>query len=819
MALRNPKLFGLHVGSFFADVENKLSALQAINLPPLDLEVIAGSSQAGATRHDWISFSRLSVPLHETLDRYYRDSEQYNGILQKRAGTDSVLFGNLSINGALSGSAIRYRYIDGVGSSATVRIADISTSRVSAWSSSDSRATSTNLTEQAKARISYGARVGITTGGSLQFGTQSSAVSGPRLQTSIVPQQKEFNSEFPTSKIECSIGGQAVTLYAMKGIPVIFTGFFRNLTAEVNLNLDPSGIPASWKIVETGNANNYTNYPDRGGSTSTITYRSSISRERYIQFYYNPDNITRIQIRSANIAELPTVKFKNVTTLDFAYNNFKNFPELTTIAPSLKNLYLMRNPFYLSETESERKLNQAVVNKIPSGLKELHMEGTFYGSITQNIIANRFTQLTNLNLGRGGGAYFHPDSDAPGSSCTIPNVPNTCTSYSIQSNDFRAIDNTATGSGNTYNVKQLTNLQTLNLSGNYYLTDSGFSIDTNNNSIVNIYINSTNLPIPTGVSGKQSLKLFIAYYCRNLGSLLNGTTYKFDGCGSLTDLHCYASGVTGRLPRFTNASLSYLDLRYTSITGGSPEGDESNVIPENTFKNAPSLRYIMLDSGNLLSSPIAKNALTYCPELYYFWYRSRGRTTGELPSFASNPKLTILWMHHNKFSGSVPNFAANPNIYRVELSYNQLSGQIPSYKNLSNLTELYLYNNSFTSIGTFQNLPNLRYFYAHNNQIAGEIPDFTDCPYLYYLVLFNNQFTNYKQGAFSQLYRIRYIDLANNSLTEQAIEQMINDLLENYNAVNRGRVTVNLRGNAAPNQDTLDKITLLRSKGWNITHS
>jgi len=168
MALRNPKLFGLNVLTLFADVENKNAALQAINLPPLDIEVIAGSANAGASRNDWVCFSRLSVPLHETLDRYYRDSEQYNGILQKRAGTDSTLFGNLSINGALSGSAIRYRYIDGTGTGATVKIADISTSRISAWSSSDSRATSTDLVEQAKATISYGARVGITTGGSLQ---------------------------------------------------------------------------------------------------------------------------------------------------------------------------------------------------------------------------------------------------------------------------------------------------------------------------------------------------------------------------------------------------------------------------------------------------------------------------------------------------------------------------------------------------------------------------------------------------------------------------------------------------------------------------
>ena len=158
MALRNPKLFGLNVLSFFADVENKSQALQALNLPPLDLEVIAGSSDAGATRHDWVSFSRLSVPLHETLDRYYRDSQTFLGLLLERAGTDGSLFGNLSINGALSGNAIRYRYLEGTGNSAVVKIADISTSRISAWSSSASPV----LPESP---ISYGARVGITTGG------------------------------------------------------------------------------------------------------------------------------------------------------------------------------------------------------------------------------------------------------------------------------------------------------------------------------------------------------------------------------------------------------------------------------------------------------------------------------------------------------------------------------------------------------------------------------------------------------------------------------------------------------------------------------
>ena len=271
MALKNPKIFGLNVLSFFSDVENKNQALTALNLPPLDLEVIRGTSNAGATRNDFVSFSRLSQPIYKILDRYQSDSGTYLDILSGKAGTDSTLFGNLNINGGLSGNAIRFRYVDGTGPSAVIKIADISTSRVSAWSSSASPVIDTSP-------ISYGARVGIITGGSLQFGTQSPSVSGPRLQTSITPQAKEFASEFPTHKINCTIGGQTVSLYAMKGIPLVFTGFFRNLDANITLTSLISGTPASWKIVNTSNANDFTSYANQGGTSSTINYRSSISR-------------------------------------------------------------------------------------------------------------------------------------------------------------------------------------------------------------------------------------------------------------------------------------------------------------------------------------------------------------------------------------------------------------------------------------------------------------------------------------------------------------------------------------------------------------
>lgn len=799
MTIRNPKLFGLNVLSSLADVLDKEQALNSLNLSSRDLNIIKGSKNAGITGGDWISLSRLKDPIYRSLDIYRIESSTYSGILDTKAGIERTLFGNLKINGILSGNAVRYRYLDGTGSGATVRIADISTSRVSAWSSVGVGTT---------VPISYGAQVSVKSGGALQFGTQS-GTSGPRLQTSLSALPKEFDSEFPTSKISCTIGGQTVVLYAMKGIPLIFTGFFRDLDASIIVSL-LNDTPASWKIVETANANNFVNFTNQGGTTSSINFRSSISRERYIQFYYNPDNILGITLTSANITELPTVKLQNATSLNFSSNQLRNFPDINFISPTLQILNLISNPFSQSETENERKLNSNIINKIPTTLKELYLSQTFYGSITQNIIANRFTGLTVLYLTRGGGPYFHPDNED--ANCELPNVPNTCQTYSVQSNDFRAFGTTA---GNNRNIKDLTNLVSLDLYGNYYLSGE-LSIAANNIQIQSINSGNTGLSLPTGLAGKNSFTTLYHHYARSAGPLIVGGNYLYENCNSLSTLYLYASNVTGALPKFTNSALSYLELRYTGLTGGGPNGDVSNVIPEKTFEKCINLSYMLLQSGNLLTTPIHPNAFSYTPNLYYLWYISYGRTTGNIPNLNSNLNLTYLVLHYNNFTGLMPTLASNKSIYYVDVTYNSLSGPIPAFKNLSNLHILYMYNNEFTALSTFTNLGYLAYFYAHNNKIAGEIPSFAGCPNLYYLILFNNLLTNYKSGGFATNYNLRYLDLSGNLLTGQAVNQIIADLLTNYNNVKRGGVTINLRGNALPSGIALDSIDILRSKGWSI---
>ena len=818
MAISNPKLFGLNVLSFLADVENKNLALKSLNLNNLDLDILRGSADAGATRRDWVSFSRLKQPIHKALARFNSESGQYGGVLNNRAGTDNILFGNLAINGALSGNAIRYRYIKGLGTnSRTIGIADISTSRVSSWSSSASPVIATSP-------ISYGARVGIKAGSALQFGTPASP-SQTRLKTSITPTAKEFDSEFPTSEITTTItdasgSTQTVKLYAMKGIPLIFRGFFRNLDANIRLTGLINGTPPSWKIVETGNVNNYVNFANQGGQQSSISFRSSRSRERNVQFYYNPDNIAQITIQSSGIDTLPVTKLNSLTSLNLRYNNLKNFPDFTVIAPNLQSLLLSRNPFYLSETASERKLTSTIIDKIPAGLTSLHLPGTFYGSIDPNLFS-KFTNITDFQLGRGGGAYFHPDGVH--ANTPLPNIHDTCTTYTAYSNDFRSI---ASSSGDNKNIKELPNLSYLHISGNYYLTDGSFSIASPNLNYINLA--STGLPIPN-LAGKTQLQTAYVHYMRSNGGLFSGNTYKFNNCTALETLYLYSTNIGGPFPRFTNPNLSYLEMRYTGVVGGFKDGstvDNTHAISDQTFRDCSNLKTFYVMSGNLLTAPIATSTFTFTPALQNLIYRSYGRTTGAIPNLNSCSDLRYLNLHHNAFSSGTPNLQSSLNINYVNLSYNKLSGQIPAFRNLSNLSRLYLHNNKYTGLSEFSNLPNLRYFYCHNQftdgapGISGQIPDFSSCPRMYYLIMYNNSFTSYKTGAFESLYQLKYLDISNNELSSQALEQIIEDLYSNYTTTPRGGVTVNVKNamvsGATLPDPTLEKIVLLRAKSWTV---
>ena len=149
----NKVLFGLKVAFNFADIESKTTALQSLGLDLRDLEVIRGIS-GSINKVDLQNVSGLDTNLTRYLDRLSSDTSRYNTLVNNLSGYNYATKGNLEAFGPVSGGAVRYKYIPNDGgvnqNASNLKYGDISTSRVSSWSSATSDETNT---QQA---ISYG---------------------------------------------------------------------------------------------------------------------------------------------------------------------------------------------------------------------------------------------------------------------------------------------------------------------------------------------------------------------------------------------------------------------------------------------------------------------------------------------------------------------------------------------------------------------------------------------------------------------------------------------------------------------------------------
>ena len=956
MALTNPKIFGLHVPSSLTDVEDAGTSFRNLGVNTLDLSIIRGSADAGMVLDDWISFSRLKNPIYQTLDRFNRESNSFEDILAKRAGIDRTLFGNLNLNGSISGSAIRYRYVDFTDGN-KVKYADISTSRASAWSSSDQRANNTNINVSKLARISFGARVGITTGGTLglNFGEQSDA-SGvkdqPRLQTTITPEPVEFESEEPTSTIKCKIGGQTMLLYAMKGIPIVFRGAFSSLS-NANVTIKSSAIepPVSWKIVEVDDENRQINYEnkDAGKTTSTINFSSAASRDRFIKIYKNPKDITGIRIYNALISSIPTVKLDELVRLELPKNYITTIPDLTFFTPILKNLDLRANPLRSSDIQEERSLGQAFINKLPSDLTTIRLGGSFQGSVEPvNLFADNLQKLTIFDLDRElGGTTLGATENNPDGNC--PLVTDKCVDYRIRRNSFRKIpDDDTTISPNGLNFKSLPKLRILDCFGNRNLGSDPFELESAKSqggeeaTIESIEFSATDIAFPTNLSGAPKLESFRAHDSRGLaGQFVNTATgtYIFEGCNVLEDLILYQSNL-GRFTTFptsfTNASLKNLDLRSTEIKGGRPntatngknlnattfdftsdqitltnhqaetankiiyksgnlkynttrgdsnteidvetdgvyyiikiddntialatspqkayngskmdlvsgtgthtfetlgipltDAQQTRVIYEETFAQAVALENINIVSSKLLAigdennPAIDEKAFVNNVELRTIRYQSNGRTSGRINNlFVNNRELVNVYLNNNAFLGTPPSFNTNSNVRNIYLNNNKLSGTVPAYNFLDKLRLLNLSNNQLTKLSTLGTLTSLQQYLLQNNQLTGDIVDFSGASNLRQISLTNNKLTGYVLGSFVNLTQIKNIDLSFNNLSQTALDNILIDLEKNYDAANRGGVTINIKSQGSkgditptPNGAGMKAAQRLALKGWSI---
>ena len=394
MSIRNPVLFGLKVAFNFSDAESKIQCLTNLGLDIRDLDVIRGINES-VDKLDLQNVSGLDVNLTRYLDRLKSDTGLYSGIVNELGGYQYTLQGNLEAFGPLSGGAVRYQYVPndkGTGlTKADLKYGDISTSRVSSWSGSSSDETDT---DQA---ISYGASVQVR--GTVKVG-QRGSWSGPGSTESVInvldtPEPIRFATEVATDVLEIEFNGNTRYIYAMRGIPVIFTTAFKNISLDIKHNSIPSGNPIFTLQATDGSEAEIQSTPPVSGGTSRLRYNGPSYKERFVKLYYPPNSVTGITANSLNIRNLPAVKFFELTEINVVNNLLGEMPDwrnitysydrdVTTNPPdtNLGFINISTNPLNQTDDVDLQFFGTDVVERLPKTLVTYYGTGTYNANTT-----------------------------------------------------------------------------------------------------------------------------------------------------------------------------------------------------------------------------------------------------------------------------------------------------------------------------------------------------------------------------------------------------------------------------------------------------
>jgi len=796
MSIKNSRIFGLSVSLSLADIPDTKLALKNLELEKNDLEVIRGISASGVDKNDLQTLSNISVPIWQSFDRYINDVLTYRSTLSLSGGSDFQLRGNLKTAGGISATAFRYPVLDltpvtlNPSNNPVLKWGDISTSRVSSWSTFGST-------------ILYGADVEI--GGTLSVG---------KIKTRTVAKPTNFKAETATHKIKIEVDGATKYIYAMKGIPLRFKGYFRNFDAIVDFVNPTFGVDTvSWRIDRTDGlgTEDFTDFPGENGSStrSRLEYQSPFAAERFIEIYFPPIGIKNLNLNNINIQEIPKVVLNNLDSLFLSGNGLVDFPDVNFIAPNLETLDISNNDFFNASIKAERKLNNFITVKLPSStLRSLNIRGCFFGGIEQGIFVP-FQELRTLRLDTSRGKYFYPDSSNTAGELPLfyggsGNTDHKLTTLSARGNNFKSLGTTnLTTTPHEVNVENLNSLVSLDLYSNPNLTGT---CNISSPDIKSINIGRTKLQCPRTLQNAVNLETFSAVSNSNFGSLFSGPTegtYAFTGCNKLTSLDLERSSVSGCIPFFNNSSLSSINLRSCNnlIAGRPGESGTAKCLYNRTFENSPNVSFFRLSVNNAnFAGEIEPN--TFLPlqnSLTYLDLFSKGRFTGDFPNLESLTKLIqINSSSQNWGQGSpvsLPSFASASLIEEIRLANNSFTGSI-SYSNKTSLNYLNVSNNKLQSISNTFNLPKLKSFFASNNEFFGPLPNlYNSCPIVEKVSLNDNQFTDYSRGnGLQSLERIKVLDLASNALTSESINNILFDLYDNYINFPRSNVVVNLSG-------------------------
>ena len=780
---------GLNLAFRLNDIDNKGEALKNLNLDSRDLDAIRGIRSAGVGFDELKTISGLDVDQKKELYSIGRAAFDINNYLTTLTDINRPQEYNIRIDDQVRASAIKYSFIDWSNPTST-KSADISTSRVSSWSSSDNPSTSTSP-------IFYGGEVEVV----------GSTVELTELESVNAPVAKRYPAEVATHLVNLSIGGTTKQFFAMKGIPLVYEGFFRNANLGHRVNKIGDILPV-WTVTNNDDSRFYESFNGTNSTVSandTWTFRDSRARSRTIEFYYNPSNIEKLTLTSLNLSGLSTVSLDNLVEYSLEYNDFYDMPNLAQIAPGLQILNMSGNNLSRSDEVANVQLQ-----RLPTSITDLRINGCFSDSTAIDLTA--LTQLVRLDMNSYYSSYGA--RRMTGGTVTPTVSQNTIQSYNVTRQPYTKLSDTVINSTSLVSI----NIDSNNIDGG----ETNQIIDFASTNLQAIYSNNnTHNIIPVSNAPKDSIKF---YYNQNSRPVTDSTIVgKFNSCTSLEVINLSGTTATGSI---TNAFSSLPSLRYVDLRWGATEGG----LTDASFSGCTSLTHFLVSGSRYNEAEFfqetngERSKVFYeTPNLQYLYVYYNGNISGRLPDLSTNKSLRVLYIRNTSLTGGVPNLNNNTSLYGVYLFNNQFTGAIPQFSG-NQFLYIYLNGNSFSGQVPPPVGSNIRRFYVHYNNLTGSVPSFADTPRLEDLYMNNNNLTSYVPGALANNGRLRIADFSNNDLKYGDAINILQDLRDNYFVNPRGSVIVNLLGNADISEAQLRSVeeindllnTIEDSFGWTI---
>lgn len=808
-------IYGLNVNKSFADIPDPDRALENLGLDINDLNIIRGMANAGVTKRDVIRLSGLDVDSRRELSTIYQDLLRSTRLVESSPDIRYVISSDHIVNNKLKAKSFKYNYIN-YSANNVISGADISTSRVSSWSSFDDPAVPTSP-------IFYGGDVEIIPNSS----TGNSQIKNTSLDFSGSISPRRFAAEVPTHLVTIEVGGVPKQVYAMKGIPITFEGYFRNATLRSEVNAYDSILP-TWTITNTDNGIEYAPY-ENIPLNYDLRFVDSRARPRKISLYYPPDNIRLLTLPLLNLIEWTNTVLPGLTTLDINSNDIREMPAFNVLTPNLLSLNVSSNNMSRAADEFGVQIKaNTQLSRLPTSLRVLTINGCFADD--SDIDLTYLTNLQTFNLDSIYSGNLRRYMTFTGSTPAVDS--NSIVTYSVRYENYTTLHTSVTSSPTIRNV---------NIQVNNIVSDSDgneIAFDNNANSMISFlsYSNSHNI---VNLSGHDSLITYSHVYSRNLqGS--NSIEGIFTGCDALQSISFYATDVTGN---FNGAlanlgSLITCDMRFTRIYGNVSAGTFANNINLKNFYIAGGFLGISSDQPNANTTFQYENtfdidAFYDAPNISNIQISSNSYIIGNIPDLSFNASLSYLLIDRVGFTGGLTSFTTNRSLQWLIVRNNQIRQPIPRYTN-SSFRGIYLNNNQlYGEVLPFE-CPSLIYVYLNNNNLGkdsegnvdaslGQIPSFVSSPALQYIGLNDNFFTSYTNEAVLYNRVLRYLSLANNSLTLQDAFSLLSDLKANWGLNNRTGVRVDIRGNPSITEDAIlndpvagEDLLFLRSRGWSI---